>query len=357
MSIDQLDRKPIRVAVADNARIHAQLLADALKRDPQLEVIAAISHARELVELAATAEIDVAVIGCNLDEQPLHGIEVLAELKAARPAIRPIVLLDSSKREVVLQAFRAGARGLFSRHEALETLSKCVRRVHEGQIWASTEQVGFAIDALLASPTVRAVGADGMNLLSKRELEVVRCLAEGLSNREIAERLGLSQHTVKNYLFRVFDKLGVSSRLELLFLTLTQPHAAAPASVVNRGFLDLGDEENPSISRYLHAAERGVPSAQVALAWMYWQGKGVTKDPVAAYMWYLIAERTSSELGEEVSAAKRKLGDLMDSAQIIEAQAKAAEKLKKGKAAAKAGSAAASGGSFRPSPARGFQPN
>ena len=63
---------------------------------------------------------------------------------------------------------------------------------------------------------------NGFDLLSKRELEVVRSLAEGLTNREIAEKLGLSQHTVKNYLFRVFDKLGVSSRVELLFMTLSQ---------------------------------------------------------------------------------------------------------------------------------------
>ena len=74
---------------------------------------------------------------------------------------------------------------------------------------------------------VRAVDANGLSLLSKREMDVVRSLAEGLTNREIAERLGLSQHTIKNYLFRVYDKLGVSSRLELLFMTLTQanvPH-------------------------------------------------------------------------------------------------------------------------------------
>jgi DNA-binding CsgD family transcriptional regulator len=69
---------------------------------------------------------------------------------------------------------------------------------------------------------VRAVDSNGLSLLSKREMDVVRSLAEGLTNREIAERLGLSQHTIKNYLFRVYDKLGVSSRLELLFMTLTQ---------------------------------------------------------------------------------------------------------------------------------------
>jgi two-component system, NarL family, nitrate/nitrite response regulator NarL len=71
------------------------------------------------------------------------------------------------------------------------------------------------------SPTVRAINAKGLSLLSKREMEVVRSLTEGLTNREIAERLGLSQHTVKNYLFRIFDKLGACNRIELLFMTLS----------------------------------------------------------------------------------------------------------------------------------------
>lgn len=100
--------------------------------------------------------------------------------------------------------------------------------MHQGQIWANSQQLSFAVEALAASPTFRAVDAHELNLLSKRELEVVRCLAEGLTNREIAERLSLSQHTIKNYLFRVFDKLGVSSRLELLFMTLSQAGTPQP---------------------------------------------------------------------------------------------------------------------------------
>jgi DNA-binding CsgD family transcriptional regulator len=113
--------------------------------------------------------------------------------------------------------------------------------VYEGQIWASSEQMTFAVEALASSPVVRAVDANGLSLLSKREMEVVRSLAEGLTNREIAERLGLSQHTIKNYLFRVYDKLGVSSRLELLFLTLTQADSPQlPGSIAPK----------PSLPRY-----------------------------------------------------------------------------------------------------------
>jgi DNA-binding NarL/FixJ family response regulator len=213
----------IRVLVADDTRIHTQLLADALRRDLYLEVISSPSHSRDLIEAASLHHFDVLVISSNLDEEPVRGFEVLRELRATRADLRAIMLLDSSKRESILQAFRSGARGIFSRHDSVETLCKCVRTVHQGQVWANSQQVSFAVEALASSPTVRAVDANGLNLLSKRELEVVRCLAEGLTNREIADRLGLSQHTIKNYLFRVFDKLGVSSRLELLFMTLAQP--------------------------------------------------------------------------------------------------------------------------------------
>jgi DNA-binding NarL/FixJ family response regulator len=163
----------------------------------------------------------------------------LRQLRAAYPGILGIMLLDSSKKEAVLQAFHAGARGIFSRHDSVESLSKCIRSVYEGQIWANSEQMSFAVEELACSRVVRAIDANGLSLLSKRETEVVRCLAEGLTNREIAERLGLSQHTIKNHLFRVYDKLGVSSRLELLFMTLSQPSvpqstdAASPGTVAH----------------------------------------------------------------------------------------------------------------------------
>lgn len=338
--------KIIRVAVADNTRIHTQLLADALRRDRHLEVVGTASHASDLVAMLTSQEIDVAVIGCNLDEQQLRGIEVLRELKSARSKVRAVILLDSSKRDVVLDAFRAGARGLFSRNEALETLSKCVRRVSEGQIWANTEQVGFAVEAVAASPTVRAVGADGLNLLSKRELEVVKCLAEGLTNREIAARLGLSQHTIKNYLFRVFDKLGVSNRLELLFLTMTQPggnQAALPGLPAN--LANLSGDDGKTLTWCLNAADQGMPTAQIALAQMYVKGNGVAKDPMLGYMWYLLSEKASTEMKDDIVAARRKLAESMTTEQIVEAQKRASEKIKNAKSPA---SAAASAGSSKP---------
>src|SRR5579863_5937883 len=125
-----VSEKTIRVLIADNTRMHTQLLADALRRDRQLEVMGSESHTRDLVEVVTAHKVDVVVLASHLDEEPGRGLEVLRELRNARPETRTVLLLDSSKREVVVEAFRAGARGLFSRHESLETLSKCVRRVH-----------------------------------------------------------------------------------------------------------------------------------------------------------------------------------------------------------------------------------
>src|SRR5207245_4183759 len=127
--------------------------------------------------------------------------------------------------------------------------------------WANGQQMAYAVEALASSPEVRAVDANGLSLLSKREMDVVRSLAEGLTNREIAARLGLSQHTIKNYLFRVYDKLGVSNRLELLFMTLTQAGASqlvpqtAPENPTN------GKHTNGStLDNCRKAAEQGVPA-------------------------------------------------------------------------------------------------
>jgi two-component system nitrate/nitrite response regulator NarL len=212
----------VRVLVADNSRMHTQLMADALQRDPGLSVVEWNGPVSSLVPTVLAERVDVVAVSCAMDGQPLRGLDLVRDLLIERPTARTVVLLDAQNREIVVEAFRAGARGVFSREESVESFCKCIHRVHQGQIWANTKQVEFVIETLAASPNLRAMGGKGLKLLSKRENEVVRYLAQGLTNREIAQRMNLSQHTIKNYLFRVFDKLGVSSRVELLFMTLSQ---------------------------------------------------------------------------------------------------------------------------------------
>lgn len=318
MESDQgLRGKVIRVLLADNTRIHTQLLADALKRDPGLEVISAGPNSRALLEAANQHHTDVLLINSTLEEEPNRGLTVLRELRASRPDLRAVILLDSSKDEVVLSAFRAGARGIFRRHESIETLRECVRRVHEGQIWANHEELALALRALASSPTVNAMSASGRALLSRRELEVVQSLSEGLTNQEIAERLGLSQHTVKNYLFRVFDKLGVSNRIELLFMTMGDNALSSTSGTRPDNGACAWDRV--TLAECEKAAVEGVVTAQLALA-----QRIAGKNPVAAYAWYLIVEQQIS------SAGKLMLRD-MDPEQILEAERRAAEWLNKPK--------------------------
>jgi len=279
----------IRVLVAENSRIHSRLLADALKSDSLLDVTPFEADSSALVAAVVAQEIDVLVISSTLDELPSRGFEILHELRSTHRGTRCVLLLGSSTDELVLKAFRAGARGLFSKNDPLEQLSECVRSVYQGKIWANHHALGVAVDALANSPSVRSSNANGMKLLSKRELQVVRSLAEGLTNREIAEQLKLSPHTIKNYLFRIFDKLGVSSRIELLFMTLSQTEPV-PA-------LSSRTSENPAANGYSRdeaawlekSAEAGLPAAQLALAQLYFVRRRDPQDLVSSYMWYLVA--------------------------------------------------------------------
>ena len=219
---------PIRVLVADKSRFHTQLLAGALKRDPDLQVVSSDLNAASLVAASSSQRIDVFVLSAFVEEDAQRGFRALQELRKSNPRARAVMLPDASNPDSILDAFRAGAKGVFHHQESSDMLCRCIRRVHEGQAWVSHEQMTIVLEALASTRKVRAVDEKGMNLLSKREGEVVHCLAEGLSNREIAERLKLSQHTVKNHLFRVFDKLGVSNRIELLFMTLSKAPAGPP---------------------------------------------------------------------------------------------------------------------------------
>ena len=206
----------IRVLAADSNRMNSQLLASALERDKRFQMLDAAPDARGIVAAVLREKPAVVVIGAEIDGNARKGFEVVRELRGVRPETRVVMLLDSGERSQVVEAFRAGARGVFSRNEPLKLLAKCIHCVHQGQIWANSKELRYLLDALGEALPLRVIDAKGAELLSRREQEVVRCVAEGMSNREIAQRLGLTEHTVKNYLFRIFDKLGVSKRVEVV---------------------------------------------------------------------------------------------------------------------------------------------
>ena len=294
----------VRVLVCGNSRVYTQLLADELRRDGSLQVTTSPSGAEALMMRPNFSDVDVLVISSTLDEQAGRGFDVLRSLRVSNPEIRAVMLLDSSKSNMIIDAFRAGARGVFSARESVEALSKCVLRVFQGQIWANTPQIEIMLHALASSHSIRAVDARGLGLLSKREMEVVGCVAQGMSNREIAETLHISRHTVKNSLFRIFDKLGVSNRVELLFMTLSQERGSQSAMryiTEEHGYMSLQDEA--TLIACQKAAKQGVLMAQVALAQFYSTSPANSSDALNAYLWYSIASEQTAQASMEAAKA------------------------------------------------------
>lgn len=211
----------VRLLIAESSQMNGQLLENALRpKSRRVTVVANVLRGSDVLEAAKESRPDVAVISSQLQEGALEGYRVLRELRQAHERTRTVMLLASRDRELVLDAFRCGVRGVVFRDEAIEILVKSIHAVHHGQVWANSESMRSLIEALGEALPVRSRDNRGMSRLSKREADVVRLVAEGLSNKDISLQLKLSEHTVRNYLFHVFDKLGVSTRVELVLYCL-----------------------------------------------------------------------------------------------------------------------------------------
>jgi two-component system nitrate/nitrite response regulator NarL len=204
--------------------MECQLLATALQRSRQrMEVVGSAVDAEGILEGLRLNSADIAVVGASLKDGQLSGFDAIRNLRTTYPRLRTIVLLDSAAPAMIVEAFRSGAHGILSRDEPFELLCKCIHAVFSGQIWANSKQLQVVVDALSKNaPPARIRNARGANLLTQREEGLVHLVAEGRTNRDISRHLNLSEHTVRNYLFRIFNKLGTSNRLELALYAINR---------------------------------------------------------------------------------------------------------------------------------------
>jgi two-component system, NarL family, nitrate/nitrite response regulator NarL len=213
----------IRVLLAEETPMHCQLMKRALTHSRfRLNVVAWATNRVELVRLLTKNAVDVVLVTESLEEGPFEGFELLGELQASFPSVRVIMLLKSATRDLVVDAFRAGAKGVICRTEPVQALRKCIHAVHRGQIWANSTQLRFVLEALVRSNSLRITNSKGEYLLTQKEDEIGLLVAEGMTNREIAQKLGIAEHTVSNYLFRIYEKLGISTRVELALYIIHQ---------------------------------------------------------------------------------------------------------------------------------------
>jgi DNA-binding NarL/FixJ family response regulator len=277
----------IRVLIAERDRMASQLLAESLQRDSRFKVVATPPVA-ELVSVATLRQPDIAVISADFVSGAKKGFQIARALSTRLPDLRIVILLDTLAREPVLASFRAGARGVFCRTEPLSEFRTCVQEVSHGEIWARSTAGEHLVEAVKISPSCDAIDETGT--LSRREIEVVECAVQGQTNKQIAGQLGLSEHTVKNYLFRIFEKLRVSSRMELLLLLSTN-HKNSFYTTASKN--SKNENGTNSLERYLKAAEQGWVSAQFLVGLAYFEGRDAEKNEQFAYYWLRLAEENS----------------------------------------------------------------
>ena len=206
----------ITILIAGRNNLANDLLYQSFdRRRKQFKVVGFAHTVKDLLQLVPDCRPDVTLISANLGSRPMGGIQALRELSLAQASTHSVVLLDSPDSDQVAQAFLYGAKGVFCKSEDFRTLCKCVCCVHAGQIWADSTQLRWVMEAFKDREKIHIVDAKGAGLLTPREEQIVRMIAGGLPNIEICTALGLSPHTVKNHLFNIYNKLGISNRAEL----------------------------------------------------------------------------------------------------------------------------------------------
>lgn len=222
----------ISVLVADSNQTQSQLLCGALRRQGAFKVASCQAELGECLSVLESDPVDVLLLADGLTDHRERLYELLRGVHSGYPNLAIVLLLDNYDRELVVNSLRAGARGLFCLASMpFKSLCRCVNSVHEGQYWTNTEQMRYVVEALSAGPSVRLINSRGQVVLTPREEQTVTLVTEGMNNREIARELNLKENTVKKSLLRIYDKVGVSNRVELVLYALSHWQQRATESV------------------------------------------------------------------------------------------------------------------------------
>lgn len=214
-----LDRrkKSIRVLIADDHPIVRDGLKKLLALEDDLDVVGEAGDGREVLERVQELEPDVLLLDLRMPN--LDGLSALQALQQSNRSTKVIVLTASEDKNEFVQAMKLGCSGIVLKQTAPELIVKSIRKVHAGEIWLDSHTTA-AVMRQFSSPADVAAGnqtskARERSPLSQREREIVALVAQGYKNKEMAEKMFISEQTVKNHLHNIFDKLGVSDRLEL----------------------------------------------------------------------------------------------------------------------------------------------
>jgi DNA-binding NarL/FixJ family response regulator len=201
----------IRIVIADDHPIFRDGLRRLLQSDPRFEVIGEAGDGQEAVAQVVKLRPDVLLL--DLAMPRVNGLQALQDLLERGVRVKPVLLTAAIDAAESVKALRLGARGVILKESATQLLFRCLQSVMSGEYWVGHERVLDIVQHLRTAG--RQTEAAPATLLTRRELQIVSAIIEGASNKDIGQQFNLSEQTVKNHLSHIFDKVGVSNRLEL----------------------------------------------------------------------------------------------------------------------------------------------
>ncbi len=213
--------QPVRIVIADDHPIFRDGLRRLLEAEADLKVLGEASDGAEAVRLARQLKPDILLLDLAMPKHP--GLEALRDLSASPTPVRVILLTAAAEKSQIVEALQLGARGVVLKDSATQLLLKAIHTVMSGEYWVGRESVSNLVQYLRTLVQSSSDEARQKKFgLTPRELEIVAAVVAGYSNKEIAEYFKISEDTVKHHLSNIFDKLGVSTRLELALFAVNQ---------------------------------------------------------------------------------------------------------------------------------------
>jgi len=201
---------PITLVLANDHPIFLDGLEDIFRREPDIQVLESCLEGQAALRAVRQLKPDVLILDLRMPK--MDGLGVLREMQKEKLPTRVVVLTAALDEDEVLKAIRLGVQGVVLKEMAARLLVQCVRKVHAGEQWLEKRSVSLALERLLKR---EAATRQIAGLLTSREIEIVRMVADGLRNREIGDRLYINEGTVKVHLHHIYEKLKVNSRLQL----------------------------------------------------------------------------------------------------------------------------------------------
>jgi DNA-binding NarL/FixJ family response regulator len=223
--------EPIRILIVDDHAVVRAGLRMLIDQNPAMKVIGLAGNRSEALALAASEQPNLIILDILLGDE--DGLTILPELREVAKEARVLVLTGLRGSESQRRAMLAGAMGIVLKEHAAEVLIKAINKVHQGEVWLDRSLMGSLLDEMTQPPEIDSETAK-IASLTDRERQVIALIAEGLKNKQIGERLYITETTVTHHLSSIFSKLDVSDRLELVIYAFAHKLASVPPTISGR---------------------------------------------------------------------------------------------------------------------------